>query len=75
MKKIRNDKFNRRDFAMRASVVVRSRYADDRSYEAVRRGVRQYVVLGAGLDTFAYRNQYPDHLLTVFEVDHPATQK
>jgi methyltransferase (TIGR00027 family) len=34
--------------------------------------VRQYVVLGAGLDTFAYRNPFPD--LNVFEVDHPATQ-
>ncbi len=39
------------------------------------RGVRQYVVLGAGLDTFAYRNQYPEHLLRVFEIDHPVTQK
>jgi methyltransferase (TIGR00027 family) len=35
--------------------------------------VRQYVVLGAGLDTFAYRNPYPE--LRVFEVDHPATQE
>lgn len=60
--------------AMRASMVLRSRYADDRFYEATRRGVRQYVVLGAGLDTFAYRNQYPDHMLRVFEIDHPATQ-
>ena len=60
--------------AMRASMVLRSRYADDRFCEATRRGVRQYVVLGAGLDTFAYRNQYPDHMLQVFEIDHPATQ-
>jgi methyltransferase (TIGR00027 family) len=60
---------------MRASMVLRSRYADDRFYDATRRGVRQYVVLGAGLDTFAYRNQYPEHMLKVFEVDHPATQK
>ena len=36
------------------------------------RGIKQYVVLGAGLDTFAYRNPFPD--LRVFEVDHPATQ-
>jgi methyltransferase (TIGR00027 family) len=60
--------------SMRASIVLRSRYADDRFREAVRRGVRQYVVLGAGLDTFAYRNQYPDALLRIYEVDHPATQ-
>ena len=38
------------------------------------RRVRQYVVLGAGLDTFAYRNPYPGSRLRVFEVDHPATQ-
>jgi methyltransferase (TIGR00027 family) len=36
--------------------------------------VRQYVVLGAGLDTFAYRNPYSPDALRVFEVDHPATQ-
>ena len=39
------------------------------------RGVRQYVVLGAGLDTFAYRNPHADRGLKVFEVDHPATQR
>jgi methyltransferase (TIGR00027 family) len=59
---------------MRAAMVLRSRYADDRFDEAVQRGVRQYVVLGAGLDTFAYRNHYPEHMLRVFEIDHPATQ-
>jgi len=36
-------------------------------------GLRQYVVLGAGLDTFAYRNPFPGQL-RVFEVDQPATQ-
>lgn len=60
--------------SMRASMVLRSRYADDRFFAATRRGVRQYVALGAGLDTFAYRNQYPEAMLVVFEVDHPATQ-
>ena len=40
--------------------------------QLVDRGVDQYVVLGAGLDTFAYRNPYPQ--LRVFEIDHPATQ-
>ena len=36
--------------------------------------MRQYVVLGAGFDTFAYRNPHPESSLRVFEVDHPATQ-
>jgi methyltransferase (TIGR00027 family) len=58
--------------AFRAFLVARSRYAEDNLRTAVRAGVRQYVLLGAGLDTFAYRNPYPD--LRVFEVDHPATQ-
>ena len=58
--------------AMRAFIAVRSRFAEDELAAAIERGTRQYVVLGAGLDTFAYRNPYPD--LSVFEVDHPATQ-
>src|SRR5262245_9719822 len=57
---------------LRAFLAVRSRIAEDALAEAVARGVRQYVVLGAGLDTFAYRNPHPG--LHVFEVDHPATQ-
>ena len=59
---------------MRAFIVLRSRYAEDELARAVQRGVRQYVILGAGLDTFAYRNPYPGSRLHVFEVDHPATQ-
>ena len=58
--------------AFRAFMVARSRYAEDQLAQAVERGVRQYVVLGAGLDTFAYRS--PHAQLRVFEVDHPATQ-
>jgi methyltransferase (TIGR00027 family) len=58
---------------LRAFVAARSRYAEDRLAEAVARGVRQYVVLGAGLDTFAYRNPFAG--LRVFEVDFPATQE
>ena len=60
-----------RDF--RCSMAVRSRFAEDRLAEAVAAGVEQYVVLGAGLDTFALRNPFPH--LRVFEVDLPATQK
>jgi len=59
--------------SMRAWLVVRNRLAEDNLARAVRDGVRQYVLLGAGLDTFAYRNPHPD--LQVFEVDHPATQQ
>jgi len=60
-----------RDF--RAFMAARSRYVEDRLAEAVSRGVAQYVILGAGLDTFAYRNPFPS--LRVFEVDFPATQQ
>ncbi len=59
--------------AMRAHVVSRSLYAEENLRRAVDRGVRQYVLLGAGLDTFAYRNPYEG--VRVFEVDHPATQQ
>jgi methyltransferase (TIGR00027 family) len=59
--------------AMRAYLVARSRYAEDNLSYAVENGADQYVLLGAGLDTFAHRNPYPR--LRVFEVDHPATQQ
>ena len=58
--------------AMRAFMAARSRCAEDQLALAYGRGVRQCVVMGAGLDTFALRNPYTD--LRVFEVDHPATQ-
>jgi methyltransferase (TIGR00027 family) len=58
--------------SLRAFLVARSRFAEDHLAQAVARGVRQYVVLGAGLDTFAYRN--PFNHLQVYEVDFPATQ-
>ncbi len=59
--------------ALRAFLVARSRYAEDNLARAAAHGVTQYVLLGAGLDTFAHRNPYPG--LRVFEVDHPATQQ
>jgi methyltransferase (TIGR00027 family) len=59
--------------ALRAYLVARSRYAEDTLSTAVAQGVTQYILLGAGLDTFAYRNPYPN--LRVFEVDHPTTQQ
>lgn len=60
--------------ALRTHVVVRSRFAEDRLAEAVARGVRQYVSLGAGLDTFAYRQPAWASALRIVEVDQPATQ-
>lgn len=59
--------------ALRAFLVARSRYAEDLLAQAVARDATQYVLLGAGLDTFAHRNPHPH--LRVFEVDHPATQQ
>ena len=78
------DKARPYSIGMRAYLVARSRYAEDNLALAVRpnsavsqndreaSGITQYVLLGAGLDTFAHRNPYPH--LRVFEVDHPATQ-
>jgi methyltransferase (TIGR00027 family) len=60
-----------RDF--RAFMAVRSRFVEDQLANAVAQGVSQYVVLGAGLDTFAWRNPFP--ALRIFEVDFPATQE
>ncbi len=59
--------------AMRLFIAARTRFAEDALAAAVRRGVRHLVVLGAGLDTFAYRNPHPQ--LRVTEVDHPDTQE
>ena len=60
--------------ALRAHVVLRSRYAEDRLALAVARGITQYVVLGAGFDTFALRQPKWAQALRIFEVDHPGTQ-
>lgn len=60
---------------LRLHVVIRSRYAEDRLALAVEGGVRQCVILGAGYDTFAYRQPAWARELTIFEVDHPASQR
>lgn len=59
--------------ALRAWVLARARFAEEELAKAVAAGVRQYVILGAGLDTFGLRNPYPD--VRVFEIDHPSTQR
>ncbi|MFX0578173.1 class I SAM-dependent methyltransferase [Nocardia nepalensis] len=60
------------DRARRLFFAARARFAEDAVAAAITAGARQVVILGAGLDTFAYRNSRAD--LRVFEVDHPATQ-
>jgi len=60
---------------LRAFLVARSRYAEDKLAEGLARGTEQYVILGAGLDTSAYRGIANTPNLRIFEVDHPATQK
>jgi methyltransferase (TIGR00027 family) len=59
--------------AFRASIVARARYLDDLVAEHAAAGVGQYVILGAGLDTFAQR--HPDVAVRIFEVDQPGTQE
>lgn len=59
---------------LRAFIVGRSRLIEDLLAEAARRGIGQYVVLGAGLDTYGYRQSQSRPPLSIFEVDHPATQ-
>ena len=60
--------------ALRSHVVLRSRFAEDRLAAAVQRGVSQYVILGAGFDTFAYRQPDWAKSLKIFEIDHRDTQ-
>lgn len=75
---VREDPFQFNDplrRGLRAALVARSRFAEDRLAQAVLGGVKQYVVLGAGLDTFGLRNPYADRNLRVFEIDHPSTQQ
>jgi len=55
-------------------VISRSRYAEDQLELALQQGAQQYVILGAGLDTFAFRRPELLEKHRVFEVDHPATQ-
>jgi len=58
---------------IRVFIAARTRFAEDALAAAMELGVSQVVVLGAGLDTYAYRSPFQDRL-RMFEVDHPATQ-
>jgi len=67
-------RFFRFSTQIRSHFVMRSRYAEDCLAESLRDGVGQYVLLGAGLDTFAYRQPAWASSLRIFEVDYPGTQ-
>ena len=56
-------------------VVARARYAEEQLELAIREGVSQYVLLGAGMDSFALRRPDLAESVVLFEVDHPATQQ
>jgi len=58
---------------LRSAFVLRARYAEDCLAQAARAGVSQYVILGAGLDTFAYRQPDYARAMRIFEADHPTT--
>jgi methyltransferase (TIGR00027 family) len=61
--------------SMRGFAVLRHRFAEDELVKAIKHGISQYVILGAGLDSFAYRRPDLHDKLHIFEVDYPATQQ
>ena len=60
---------------LRAHSVDRSRYSEDKLEKAIARGITQYVIIGAGYDSFALRRRDLSNSMRIFEMDHPATQK
>jgi methyltransferase (TIGR00027 family) len=62
------------DANLRAFMAARARFAEDHLDAARDHGVGQYVILGAGLDTFAYRQRHRDPTVAIWEIDQPATQ-
>ncbi len=61
--------------SLRAIMTMRNRYAEAELDKAVRQGISQYVLLGAGLDSFALRRRDLAEILHIFEIDHPASQQ
>jgi methyltransferase (TIGR00027 family) len=53
----------------------RARYAEDKLQAAINQGVKQYIILGAGMDTFAQRNPGLIEQIHIYETDHPETQQ
>lgn len=60
--------------AVFAEVLSRARYTEEALAESIAHGIQQYVLLGAGMDTFVFRRPDLLHDISVFEIDHPATQ-
>ncbi len=60
--------------AVGGQILTRSRYAEDKLRQAIANGIKQYVILGAGMDSFVLRHSDLKNQLTVFEIDHPGTQ-
>ena len=58
---------------IRASIVARARFVEDLIVEQSKRGISQYVILGAGLDSFAQRRQDIASMLQIYEIDQPDT--
>ncbi len=63
-------KFTKR---LRASIVARARFVDDVAKEQIKKGIKQYVLLGAGLDSFAQRNTEISSQVDIYEIDQPDT--
>lgn len=60
--------------AVAGQILSRSRYTEDRLQDALKKGIRQYVILGAGMDSYALRHPELEEKLNIFEIDHPGTQ-
>ena len=65
---------NMMQFMGAGNVLSRSEYTEERLEGGLAQGVKQYIILGAGLDTFVYRRHDLVENLQVFEIDHPLTQ-
>ena len=59
---------------VRASILARARFVEEMIAEEIGRGITQYVILGAGLDTFAQRKPGLASQMQVYEIDEPSTQ-
>ena len=73
LRQVINNAINEQEWT--AQLFSRAQYAEDALKKAIKKGVKQYVILGAGMDTFAFRQPEMMEHLEVFEIDHPATQK
>lgn len=58
---------------LRASIVARARFVEDIAKEQIAKGIKQYVLLGAGLDSFAQRNKQLSAQVDIYEIDQPDT--